>query len=302
MQKRYIILLSLVTFLCTNSFAQKGKSSATSPKKGHELIFNVKNSNDKLVYLVIHYNEKLILKDSVTPTVPGKFVFKGENVLDDGMYSLVSEKKKLYLNFIIDNNQCFEYNLDTTGDVNNFSTKNTPQNEEMLKFQRKTYYAQKQSSDYANKRKEFEKIGNKDSVDYYQKKLNDLNEEMFNFINHEIIEAHPDYLFSKMQKSYLNIEVPDIKNEKGETDIYKQAAYYREHYWDNFDLGDHRFIYIPSFDPKLKEYFNKVIYHQETDTINKYVDMFLAKTEKDTFMYHYCLDWLSYQFESSKVI
>lgn len=302
MQKRYIFLLSLVTFLCTNSFAQKGKSSATSPKKGHELIFNVKNSNDKLVYLVIHYNEKLILKDSVTPTAPGKFVFKGENVLDDGMYSLVSEKKKLYLNFIIDNNQCFEYNLDTTGDVNNFSTKNTPQNEEMLKFQRKTYYAQKQSSDYANKRKEFEKIGNKDSVDYYQKKLNDLNEEMFNFINHEIIEAHPDYLFSKMQKSYLNIEVPDIKNEKGETDIYKQAAYYREHYWDNFDLGDHRFIYIPSFDPKLKEYFNKVIYHQETDTINKYVDMFLAKTEKDTFMYHYCLDWLSYQFESSKVI
>ena len=33
-------------------------------KDGHELIFNIKGSQDTLVYLVIHYNDKLILKDS----------------------------------------------------------------------------------------------------------------------------------------------------------------------------------------------------------------------------------------------
>jgi hypothetical protein len=82
----------------------------------------------------------------------------------------------------------------------------------------------------------------------------------------------------------------------------RQGAYYRLHYWDNFDLGDHRFIYIPSFDPRMKDYFLKLLYHQEADTINKYIDLFLAKTAKDTFMYHYCTDWLSYQFETSKVI
>lgn len=302
MRKSYLVLFLLTAFICGQVSAQKGKSSNADSKKGHELIFNIKNSNDNLVYLVIHYNDKLILKDSVAPAAPGRFVFKGENVLDDGMYSIVSEKKKLYLNFIIDNNQHFEYNLDTTGDVNNFSTKNTPQNDEMLKFQRKTFVAQKLSNDYAAKRKEFENKGLKDSADYYQHKLNTLNDEMLNFINDEIINLHPDYLFSKMQKSYMNINVPDIKNTNGDLDYQAQAAYYRTHYWDNFDLADHRFIYIPSFDPKLKEYFTKLLYHQETDTINKYVDMFLSRTEKDTLMYHYCLDWLSYQFESSKII
>jgi hypothetical protein len=73
----------------------------------------------------------------------------------------------------------------------------------------------------------------------------------------ELIAKNPDYLFSKMQKSYQNIDVPEFKKEDGTIDYQAQAYYYRLHYWDNFDLGDHRFIYIPSFEPKLKDYFLK---------------------------------------------
>lgn len=302
MKKSILLLCAMVVFLFGNLYAQKGKNNTLSQQKGHEILFNIKDSKDKLVYLVIHYNDKLILKDSTTPITPGKFLFKGTNRYDDGMYSLVSGDKKLYLNFIIDRNQHFEYNLDTTTNVDNFSTKNSPENEEMLKFQRRTAIAQKSANEWSKKYKEFDAAGQKDSADYYKGKLNKINDEMLDFINHEIIEKHPDYLFSKMQKSYLQIEIPEILKEDGTPNYDAQAAYYRTHYWDNFDLGDHRFIYIPSFDPKLKDYFTKLLYHQESDTINKYIDMFLAKTAEDTFMYHYCVDWLSYQFETSKIL
>ena len=270
-------------------------------KDGHELVFNVKDSKDTLVYLVVHYNEKLILKDSVKPAAKGKFVFKGADRYDDGLYSLVSMDKKLYLNFILDNNQHFEYNLDTTMNPENFSVKNSPENAEMLRFQKKTAQASQLANEWSKKRKEFDEAGNADSANYYKEKLAGINDEMTAFIE-DLIAKNPDYLFSKMQKSYQNIDVPEYKKEDGTTDYQAQAAYYRLHYWDNFDLGDHRFIYIPSFEPKLKEYFLKFLYHQEVDTINKYIDIFLKKTEKDTFMYHYCCDWLSYQFETSKVI
>lgn len=282
---------------------QKSKNNPAGYRDadGHELVFNIKDSKDTLVYLVIHYNEKLILKDSVKPVSKGKFVFKGADRYDDGMYSLVSDSKKLYLNFILDNNQHLEYNLDTTGLVDNFSVKNSPENAEMLRFQKKTSQASQQASVWSKKRKEFEAAGNTDSADYYKNKLSNINEEMTAFID-ELIAKNPDYLFSKMQKSYKNVDIPDYTKEDGTPDYQKQAAYYRLHYWDNFDLGDHRFIYIPSFDPKMKDYFLKLLYHQETDTINKYIDLFLKKTEKDTFMFHYCVDWLSYQFETSKVI
>lgn len=312
MKKTFILLLmSIFLFGISGIFAQNNvpknlQKSKNNPANyrdadGHELIFNIKDSRDTLVYLVIHYNEKLILKDSVKPVSKGKFVFKGTNRYDDGMYSLVSMGKKLYLNFILDNNQHFEYNLDTTGIVDNFSVKNSPENAEMLRFQKKTSQASLQANEWSKKRKEFDAAGNADSANYYKEKLGNINDEMNAFID-ELIAKNPTYLFSKMQKSYKNIDVPEYKKEDGTPDYQKQAAYYRLHYWDNFDLGDHRFIYIPSFDPKMKDYFLKLLYHQEADTINKYIDLFLAKTEKDTFMYHYCTDWLSYQYETSKII
>ena len=131
------VIVAVIAAIVGNLSAQKGKSSsAAKPKKGHELIFNVKDSKDQKMYLVIHYNEKLIIKDSISPVAPGKFIFRGEKPYDDGMYSLVSEQKHLLLNFIIDRNQFFEYNLDTTGNVDNFNVINSPENAEMLKFQR----------------------------------------------------------------------------------------------------------------------------------------------------------------------
>jgi len=312
MKKSFILLL--ISVLCCGAYGvmaqnntpknlQKSKNNPANYRDadGHKIIFNVKDSRDTLVYLVIHYNDKLLLKDSVKPVSKGKFVFEGKNRYDDGMYSLVSMDKKLYLNFILDNNQHFTYNLDTTMDVNNFSVEGSPENAEMLRFQRKTSQASRDANEWSKKRKEFEDAGNTDSANVYKEKLSNINNEMQEFIN-DLIAKNPNFLFSKMQKSYQNVDIPEFKDENGENDIPKQAAYYRLHYWDNVDLADHRFIYLPSFDPKMKDYFLKVLYHQEADTINKYIDIFLAKTEKDTFMYHYCCDWLSYQFETSKVI
>ena len=312
MKKKFILLLLSAFFISISGVSaqnntpknlQKSKNNPANyrDKDGHELVFNIKDSKDALVYLVIHYNDKLILKDSATPVAKEKFVFKGTDRYDDGMYSLVSGSKRLYLNFILDNNQHFTYNLDTTANVNNFSVEGSPENAEMLRFQKKTAQASVNASEWAKKRKEFEDAGNTDSAEVYKEKLNNINKEMMEFID-DLIAKNPDFLFSKMQKSYKNIDVPEFKKEDGEPDYMKQAAYYRLHYWDNVDLADHRFIYIPSFDPKMKDYFLKVLYHQETDTINKYIDIFLKKTEADTFMYHYCCDWLSYQFETSKVI
>ena len=300
------LMMPLMNATAQNSTPKNLQKSKNNPADnrdadGHELVFNIKDSKDTLVYLVIHYNDKLILKDSVKPSKKCKFVFKGPDRYDDGMYSLVSMDKKLYLSFILDNNQHFTYNLDTTMNVDNFSVVNSPENSEMLRFQKKTVQASKDANACSQKIKDFETVGNADSASFYREKLSHINNEMTDFIN-DLIDRNPDFLFSKMQKSYKAVDIPEFRKEDGEPDYMKQSAYYRLHYWDNVDLADHRFIYIPSFDPKMKDYFLKLLYHQEADTINKYIDIFLRKTEKDTFMNHYCTDWLSYQFETSKVI
>jgi len=294
----FCFLLSAFCFLPFSLFAQKNKQKEPERK----LVFNIKDSKDDQVLLAVYFKDKLMLRDSALNNGKGTFIFEGNEKYDDGMYSLVSGNKHLLLNFIVDGSQNFTYNLDTTGNIHHFSVIGSPENAEMLRFQQKTVEAQKKMSEWSKKRKEFEDNRIKDSAEYYSEKMRNLNTEMEQFII-ELIDKNPTFLFSKLQKSYRDIKIPDPPiYEDGSIDSSFQAAYYKTHYWDNFDLTDRRFLFLPSFEPKLNDYFRKTLWLQEVDTVIKYMDLMLDKTHSDSLMYRYLIEFLSREFEHSKVI
>ncbi|MCL2435130.1 MAG: DUF5106 domain-containing protein [Lentimicrobiaceae bacterium] len=279
-------------------FAQKGK---TKTEPGRKIVFNIKDCQDDKMLLAIHYRDKHLLRDSAFNNGKGVFVFEGEEKLDDGMYSLVSGRKHLLLNFIIDGNQNFTYNLDTTGNVGNLSVTGSPENAEMLRFQQKTIEAQKNMMEWSKKRKEFDDNDQKDSAEYYLELMKNMNKEMEQFIT-ELIDKNPTYLFSKLQKSYRDIVVPDPPvYEDGSIDSLFQLIYYRTHYWDNFDLTDRRFLFLPSYESKLNTYFKRMLWHQDVDTINKYMDLMIEKTTPDSLMYRFLMEFLSREFERTNI-
>lgn len=300
MKKIFLLFLTIcITLASLDLSAQKHKYPAV---KGHKLVFDITGANDKIVYLAIHYRDKLMLRDSAyNINNKGLFIFEGNEIYDEGLYTLVAEDKHPYINFIIDGGQNFTMFLDTVGDVRNFRAENSPQNSEMLRFQRKSFTAQKKVQGYQESYKKF-KDSNKDSADFYYKKMEDINEEMQNFIT-ELIEKNPTFLFSKLQKSYRQVEVPEAPIlPNGRPDSTFQPYYYRLHFWDNFDLTDRRFLFLPSFEPKLKDYFERVLFYQETDTINKYIDLLYGKAENDSLMYRYMVEWTTHFFEVSKIL
>lgn len=303
MKKRPTFIILLFSVLCFNTsiYAQKKKDVAAKEQQGHELIFNIEGATDSMIYLAIHYKTSLILKDSVQPTSKGKYVFKGETPYDEGLYTLVSYNKVPYLNFIIDRGQHFEFFLNVKGDPSTFSVKNSPHNQEVLLFQQQASVAQKRVELLQKKMKEFNDINQTDSAEKYRDALITVNEEMGQFIE-DLIARNPDYLFSKLQKSYQQIEIPDPPMlEDGSIDSNFQMIYYRTHYWDNFDLSDRRFIYLPSIEPKYNDYVKKVLAYQESDTICRYVDLFLEKVSADSLMYRFYLDRLTFDFQESRI-
>jgi thioredoxin-related protein len=172
----------------------------------------------------------------------------------------------------------------------------------MLRFQRKTNEAQSKMMGWGAKRKEFEDKGKKDSADYYLEKMKGIHKEMEHFIS-DLIDRNPTFLFSKLQKSYRDIEIPDPPvYHDGSIDSSFQIVYYRTHYWDNFDLTDRRFLFLPSYEPKLNDYFKKILWHQEVDTIIRYMDMMLAKTFSDSLMYRFLIEYLTTEFDQSNII
>jgi len=303
MKKTVFITLAILLLIPFTTQAQKKVNSTT---KGHDITFTIQNSQDEMVFLAVYYREKLILQDSAK--VANKqgntrqFIFKGDKTYQGGLYKLVSQKHRPYLDFVMDKNQNFSVQCDTIGNVENIIFINSPENLELHAFQKQTVTAQKRMSAYRTAYNSFEKSGNKDSVEFYKNKITELNKEMEDFIK-SLISRNPDYLFSKMQKAYRAIVVPDppVKAD-GTIDSTFQARYYLTHYWDNIDLSDSRLIFTPLMEPKMKDYFNKALQYQEADTINKYVDMIIGKTTTDTLMYRYMVDWITYNFETSKVL
>jgi peroxiredoxin len=289
-----VFFFLLSSFFFTPLSAQKSSLKA-EPK--HKLVFNVKGCDDDQMLLVIHYKDKLMLRDSAKNN--GKCSFTFEGTYDEGMYSLVSGKKRSMLNFILDGPQQFTYQLDTTGNVSNFSVIGSPENAEMLRFQQKTTESHKKRSEWNKKAKEFDDKGVTDSLEFYIEKMKNLHTEMDQFIS-ELIDRNPTFLFSKLQKSYTDIIIPDPPVlSDGSIDSLYQLIYYWTHFWDNFDLTDRRFLFLPSFDPKLNDYVKKILWHREVDTMNKYFDLLLDKVSSDSLMYRYTIHFLTYELEHS---
>ncbi len=294
------ILFSLLTFafIFTAHFSLHAETATPGEEK---ITFHVRDSKDSKVYLTITFREKLMLVDSAFAEKPGIFTFQNTTEYQEGMYSLVSEQKKLYLNFIVDKDKDFTFHLDTTSDIRRVTVEGSPENSEMLRFQHKNVEMAEALKKLTTKKNSFNAETEKDSIEAYDQKIRDTHSSMLDFID-ELIAENPSYLFSKLQKSFKEIELPEAPLlADGKPDQAFQYHYYMNHFWDNFDLADQRTIYLPSFEPKVEEYFKRMLWNSDVDTLCKYADIAIAKAT-DTVVYRFFVEWLSYQLESSKVI
>ncbi|MDR1757817.1 MAG: DUF5106 domain-containing protein [Bacteroidales bacterium] len=278
------------------------QSSKNAKKNDHELVFHVKDARDTIMYLIIQFQDKYVVKDSARPQGKGKYIFKGPGTYDDGLYMLVSQKHAPYLNFIIDKNYHFEFSLDTSMDASKVTVLNSAPNSEMLLFQQRAAQANKEAKEYGDKLKSAQETKNQQEIDEYTEKLKKVNEGMLTFID-ELIARNPGYLFSKMQKAYQEMKFPEsFATLDSAKRAEAQRQFYYNHFWDNVALDDHRMFFLPVFNQKYDEYFKKVMFYQESDTINKYVDLFLDRTIKDSLMYRYMIDKLTVEFGNSKFL
>jgi len=296
----FLLVLSLMIVL-PGAQAQKAKTSSKKGKSNstYDITFNIKGAKDTIVYLTLNYDGKLMLRDSARPTSPGVYHFRSDKKTEMGFYTLVAQKRVQYASFVIDKIP-FEMmmNMDTSSNPEFITVQKSPENEILIDFQKRTAKAQKEISEINKAKKFAENNGMTDSVEIYNKKMEAIDKEMKDYIN-QLIETHPDYLFVKMQKAFTQFDVPEFKDADGNMDNEARAAYYRTHYWDNFDLGDGRMVFMPVMQNKVKEYFERVLQYQEVDTINKYVDMVVEKCT-GTLTYQYMINYLSHHYESSK--
>lgn len=270
-------LIALLFLISLMSFGQTA----------YKLQFKVQGLKDTTVYLGYYYGESTFVKDTAKVNSNGEFVFNGKQPLRQGVYFLVLDKTRVF-EFVVGQTQQFSLttstadyvkNMAVTGDIDNklffenmvFNMERHKEAEPFIKVIQDSTLSEDQKKDA---RAAFAKIN--DKVTSYQD---------------EIIGKHPTTLTARMFKANKPVKIPDApKKPDGSIDSTFQLRWYREHFFDNFDLADEAVIQMPRpiYQEKINEFLDK-LYVPQPDSLSKAISKVVEKAKKNQETYKYAV-------------
>ena len=285
-----IITLLLLIFLVKNVFAGD---------EGYELKFQVKGIKDTVCYLANYYGDKTYLTDTARVDTKGKFVFEGDSALPGGIYIIAGQSNNKYFECIVDKDQQFSIATDLLDISSKAKISNSPDNE--LFF----LYIERNIDHYKRmevlKQKKAALKSQPDSLAILNKEIEVATKNLEDF-QQNLINENPESFVSVLLKAMIEPEVPEKLNESDSSvnSVFKYQ-YYKNHYWDNFDLTDDRLLRTPLFNKHIERFFTQVVY-QHPDSIIKEADIFIGKTRQNKEIFKYSAWFLTYKFETSKIM
>jgi len=120
----------------------------------------------------------------------------------------------------------------------------------------------------------------------------------------DLIAKHPTTFTARLLKTTREIEIPEPpKKADGTIDSTWQFRYYREHYWDNFDLADDAMLRVqkPMYQEKVKDYLDR-LFLQQPDTLTKEVVRLAAKVKKNPEAYKYFVWTCLTHYQTHKIM
>jgi thiol-disulfide isomerase/thioredoxin len=284
------ILLLTFILASTSIFAQKG----------YRIDFKIKGLKDTTAYLGYYFQEKPYARDTARVNFKGEISFEGEATLSHGIYFLLVDQTRLF-EFVVGPVQRFSLETNTEDYITNMVVKGDNDNriffENMIQVTTKQKEVQplvvilQDSSVTAEKKNEV------------RKNYTDITKKIMDF-QEEIITKYPTSATARILNMNRPIVIPDPpKKPNGNIDSTFQLKYYRQHYFDNFPLGDEITLRVHKVQywNKVQEYLDK-LYVQDPDSISnalyKLIDV--AKANKDTYR-HLVWNAMGY-YQSPKIM
>ena len=287
---RFILLL-----LCVLSL------SVSLAQPGYKLDFKIKGWKDTTVYLGYYQGESTYLRDTAKVNSQGAFTFDGVNSLQQGVYFLVLNKTK-FSDFVIGADQ--RVSMETDADNFIAGMKVSGDEDNRLFFENALYQLEmhKEAEPYV-------KVMQDSTLKDEQKKKEaraafaKVSEKVLVY-ERQIVAAHPTTLAARVFKATLPIVIPDPpRKADGSIDSLFQFRYYREHYFDNFDLADDALIRLPKplYRDKVKEYLEKLFVPQP-DTITQAIIKIAAKAKKNPETYKYLISTCMFLYQTPEIM
>jgi thiol-disulfide isomerase/thioredoxin len=263
---------------------------------GYEIHFKVNGLQDTSVILGHRFAASLRADDTVWVDQNGQGVFKGDKELRGGMYFLFLNGEVVF--FFLDKDQ--QFSMETSlGDLQgNLTFKGSEMNSawsaynaEVAKInqEKEALLASKENATDAEKK----------AIDESLKNLG----EKFNSAKQKTINKNRHNFLGVFLQATEEVKVPDPpKDGQGNIiDSLFQYRYYRNHFFDNFDVSDARLLYSPIYEDKIKRYLDKVV-PQVPDTIIKEADWLIGLSRSDSILFQYMTSTLLNHYAKSEIM
>jgi hypothetical protein len=255
----------------------------THGQGGYEIKIRLSPFKNSKIYLGYYYGKVKAVADSTVLDEASNGVFKGKEPLGGGIYFIVSPKKEILFELLIDKEQHFSIKADTS-DIP-FRIQFTGSSDNSM-FQSYTSYMAREGKAVMDAQGDLKKSPGKGDSARVMEKIKE---------NNLAIQAYRDSIERKYPSSFLAallrlLREPVVpaadKQAVGKYDSNFAYHYYKAHYWDGVSFTDDRMIRTPMFEPKLEKYYRNLV-PPEPDSINREVDMMLlySRTNKEMFKF-----------------
>jgi hypothetical protein len=270
----------IVTLACLTVIVHLAKAQT-----GYNINITLKPYKNSYVYLGYHYGKMKALADSVLLDENSKGTFKGKQPLPGGIYFVVSPRKEILFELLIDKQQQFTITADSAGLPNSVVFTGSPDN---AAFQNYTRFANTTGMALNEANKEYKAAHNNKDSAAVTARIKSLSDKM---------QRHRDSLTQKQPNAILSalllamkepVVPPAAKHPKGKYDSTYAFNYFKSHFWDDVSFTDERLIRTPFFESKLAKYYKDLV-SPNPDSITREVDHMLLYSRSNKEMYKYLL-------------
>lgn len=251
----------------------------TLGQKTYHITIEIDGNVADTFYLARYYTNKILLVDTSTYG-KGTAIFEGEKELAQGIYILANNKKEKVAEFLVGEEQNFSIKLFEDG--SEALVNGSVENDLFFKHIDISSYVF-QSTDSLNRLK-----NNSESDKLIDKRVKALADSLIDYRN-QVVKSYPEALFSKILLAMEEPIIPDSLVSIQE----KAFIYYKNHFWDTFDLSDARLLNTPLLPKKLETYFNQLT-APIADSVIREVDYLIARSEGS----QETIDFLAWHFVS----
>jgi thiol-disulfide isomerase/thioredoxin len=302
-------LLTAALLCCTLAvFAQHGsneepkKTQAQNimpkPKGSYKIDVSIKNFTEKELYLGYHFGSKQYILDTAQRAADGRYTFKRPYGLDPGIYLLILPPKNKYFELLIDKttDMAFSIDTDTLDFVKYMKIKG---NDDNIRFFEYLNFIGEQRKSADGPRADFNSPDEK-KKEAAKKALDAIDQKVKDFQNN-MITKYPKSMNALVMRSTQETRTPDFKKPNGDTDSLKQFSFYKEHFFDNFDLADDRLIRTPILRARVMRYLEQCIFHHP-DSISIGCDYIIEKARPNKETFKYWVTELLNEYAASKIV